>query len=310
MPLHPHIQSALNAGKALPPLEVQPIAEARRQAKARYITSVPSPLIGAVRQISIPGPAGKIPARVYTPEGEGPYPLLLFFHGSGFVLLDLDTHDLICRQLCAGAHCTVVSVDYRLAPEHPFPAAPDDCLAATRWVAAHAAELGGDPTRMALAGDSAGACLVAVTALRIRDEGGPALRGQLLFYPVTDYPAPLTSTQQAFAAGYGLTLACLRWYWSQYLPDAAHAANPWASPLRALSLANLPPTMIMTAEYDVLRDEGDRYFERLREDQVPAQLRRCLSMNHGFLKYVGILDEATKAMTQATTWLRTMLAKA
>ena len=166
MPLHPHIQSALNAGKGLPPLEVQPIAEARLQAKARYITSVPSPPIGAVRQISIPGPAGKIPARVYTPVGRGPFPLLLFFHGSGFVLLDLDTHDLICRQLCAGAHCTAVSVDYRLAPEHPFPAAPDDCLAATRWVAAHAAELGGDPARMALAGDSAGACLVAVTADR------------------------------------------------------------------------------------------------------------------------------------------------
>lgn len=306
MPLHPHIRSALQTAAGLPPLETQPLAQARAQAKARYASVIAAPAIGAARDLSIPGLAGAIGARVYTPEGPGPFPLLVFFHGSGFVLLDLDTHDLICRQLCAGARCVVVSVDYRLAPEHPFPAAPDDCLAATRWAAAHAAELGGDAARIALAGDSAGGCLAAVTALRIRDEGGPPICAQLLFYPVTDYPAPLTSTHREFATGYGLTLSCLEWYWSNYLPDPALADNPLASPLRARSFERVPPALILSAEYDVLRDEGERYCERLQQDGVRAERYRCLGMNHGFLKYAGILDEASAAMRRATAWLQSV----
>ena len=308
MPLHPHIQKALLSGASLPALETQPIALARAQAKARYATVIEAPAIGATKDFAIPGPAGNIGARLYQPARAGPHPLLVFFHGSGFVLLDLDTHDLICRQLCAGAQTTVLSVDYRLAPEHPFPAAPDDCLAATRWAATHAADLGCDGTRLALAGDSAGGCLAAVTAQRIRDAGGPPVCGQLLFYPVTAYPDPLTVSHSAFATGYGLTLSCLRWYWAQYLPDASRAADPLASPLRAPSLGGLPPALILSAEYDVLRDEGEAFAGRLRQAGGRAELLRCSGMNHGFLKYVGTLEEATMYMRQATAWLRSVQA--
>jgi acetyl esterase len=309
VPLHPYIASALRAAENLPALETQSVPAARAQVKARYATSAPPHPVGEVRDITLPGGGHDIRARVYTPQGGGPFPLLVFFHGSGFVLLDLDTHDPICRHLCDGAKCTVVSVDYRLAPEDRFPAAPDDCLAATRWVAANATQLEGDATRIAVAGDSAGGCLAAVTALRVRDEGGPRLAAQLLFYPVTDYPEPLTSTHREFASGYGLTLPVLRWYWSHYLPDPSLAHDWRASPLRAASFAGLPPALVQTAEYDVLRDEGERYVERLREAGVDARLTRCLGMNHGFLKYVGILEEADAAMRDANAWLRARLNK-
>lgn len=309
MALHPYIAKALQAGAHLPPLDAQPIAAARAQVKARYAASEPPRPVGAVRDIMLASGDHEIGARVYTPEGAGPFPMVAFFHGSGFVALDLDTHDGICREICAGAACTVVSVDYRLAPEHRFPAAPDDCLAATRWIAAHASVLGGDATRIAVAGDSAGGCLAAVTALRIRDEGGPRLCGQLLWYPATDYPEPLTSTHQAFAEGYGLTLDVLRWYWGHYLPDPSSANDPRASPLRASSFANLPPALVQTAEFDVLRDEGERYVELLRDAGVDAQLARCSSMNHGFLKYMNVLPEARYAMADANAWLRERFVK-
>jgi acetyl esterase len=304
MPLHPYIAQALKAAEGLPGIDTLPVPAARAQVKARYAKAARPHAVGAVRDILLQGGDHRIAARVYHPPGAGPFPMLVFFHGSGFVVLDLDTHDEICRHLCAGAACTVVSVDYRLAPEDRFPAAPDDCLAATRWVSDHAAEHGGDPARIAVAGDSAGGCLAAVTALRIRDEGGPRLCGQLLVYPVTDYPDPLTATHQAFADGYGLTLAVLRWYWRHYLPDPSYARDPNASPLRAPSLANLPPALLQSAEYDVLRDEGERYAERLRAAGVDAEVERCLSLNHGFLKFMGAVPEADAAMAHACAWLR------
>lgn len=308
MPVHPHIAAALQAGADLPRVETLPIAEARALVKARYPTPASPHPVGAVRDIVLQGGSGDLRARVYTPPGAGPFPLLVFFHGSGFVVLDLDTHDEICRHLCAGAGCVVVSVDYRLAPEARFPAAPDDCLAATRWVAAHAAALDGDARRIAVAGDSAGGCLAAVTALRIRDEGGPRLCAQLLWYPCTDYPDPPTSTHEAFADGYGLTMSVLRWYWGNYLPDPSFASDPRASPLRAKSFAGLPPALVQTAEYDVLRDEGERYVDLLQGAGVGAELTRCLGMNHGFLKYLDILPEADAAMARASAWLRARLA--
>ena len=308
MPLHPYIASALRAAEGLPGVETLPIGEARALVKSRYAKSAQPHPVRAVRDILVAGGDHAIPARIYSPPGTGPFPMLVFFHGSGFVVLDLDTHDEICRHLCAGAMCTVVSVDYRLAPEDRFPAAPDDCLAATRWVAEHAHELEGDATRIAVAGDSAGGCLAAVTAHRIRDEGGPPLCGLLMWYPATDYPEPLTSSHEAFARGYGLTLAVLRWYWSHYLPDPSYADDPRASPLRAASFGGLPPALIQTAEYDVLRDEGERYAEQLQHAGVEARVNRCLGMNHGFLKYLGMIAEADAAMDDANAWLRARFA--
>ena len=241
---------------------------------------------------------------MYTPEGEGPFPLMVFFHGSGFVVCDLDTHDGLCRNLCAGTNAVVVSVDYRLAPEHKFPAAPDDCLAATRWVAQNASSLRGDAARIMVAGDSAGGNLAAVTALRIRDEGGPALIGQLLIYPVTDYFQPGWPSMTENAEGYGLTRDGMIWFWNHYVRSAGDGVHPHASPLRAATLAGLPPALVVTAQYDPLRDEGEAYAEALREAGVPVESRRWDGVNHGFFFFPGIVDKATSAVDEACDWAR------
>lgn len=307
MPLHPVIQTALAAAEGVPTYDMLPIAEARAQAKKAYPVNPAPVAVGAVRDLTIPGPAGKLAVRLYTPAAPGPHPLLVFFHGSGFVLLDLDTHDDICRRLCSGASCLVASVDYRLAPEHKFPAAPDDCLAAVRWLAANAALIDADAARIAVAGDSAGGCLAAVTALRIRDEGGPALRGQLLFYPVTDYPSTPGNSYTAFGTGYGLTSQGMLWFWDQYLADPSAAAHAHASPLRAQTPAGLPSACVLVAQYDVLHDEGRAYAKFLREGGVPAFERSYAGMNHGFLKYAGAVPEAGAAVRDACDWLKTVM---
>ena len=306
MALHPVIAAALAsaASEDLQPYNAMPIAQARAQARLPYLNDRPPVPVSAVRNVVVPGPGGALAVRIYTPAGEGPHPVMVFFQGSGFVVLDLDSHDELCRRLCRGASCVVASVDYRLAPEYPFPAAPDDCLAATRWVAANAAEFGGDATRLAVCGDSAGACLAAVTALRIRDEGGPALRAQLLFYPVTDHHSAAHASYQSCGTGYGLTLEGMRWFWNQYLPDPDLVNLSHAAPLRAESLAGLPSAYVDIAEYDVLRDEGEAFARRLEQAGVPTVLRRSAGMNHGFLKYAAVIPEAALAIDSACTWLR------
>ncbi len=304
MPLHPVIQTALAAAQGIAPYHQLPIAMARAQAKLGYPPRAQPVSVGVVQDLVIPGPAGGLPVRVYAPVAPGPHPLMVFFHGSGFVLLDLDTHDDLCRRLCVGADCVVVSVDYRLGPEHKFPAAHEDCLAATRWAAEHAASLGADPARVVVAGDSAGACLAAVTALRSRDEGGPALRGQLLFYPVTSYPSPAPASYAAYGTGYGLTTEGMHWFWRQYLPDLSLAGHAHASPLRMGSARGLPAACVLVAEYDVLRDEGEAYARRMSDAGVATLSRRYAGMNHGFLKYAGLLAEADAAVADACAWLR------
>lgn len=304
MPLHPLIQTTLAAAQGVASYHQLSIAMARAQAKLGYPPRQPAVPVGSVRDLVIPGPAGGLPVRVYAPVAPGPHPLVVFFHGSGFVLLDLDTHDDLCRRLCAGADCAVVSVDYRLAPEHKFPAAPNDCLAATRWAAEHAASLGADPSRVVVAGDSAGACLAAVTAIRLRDEGGPALRGQLLFYPVTAYPSPAPASYATCGTGYGLTAAGMHWFWQQYLPDLSQAGHAHVSPLLVDSARGLPAACVLIAQYDVLRDEGAAYAERLREAGITTLSRSYDGMNHGFLKYAGQLPAADAALADACDWLR------
>jgi acetyl esterase len=308
MPLHPRIVAALQAAERFPPYESLPIGEARAQVKRAYPPRIPPIPVRAAEDRVIPGPGGDLPIRIYRPAGDGELsPMLLFFHGSGFVLLDLDTHDDICRRLCRDAGCIVVSVDYRLAPEHKFPAGPDDCLAATHWAVRNAAALGGDPARIAVAGDSAGGCLAAVTAIRLRDAHGPRLRGQLLFYPVTDYPKPPTDSYALFANGYGLTASGMQWFWDHYLNDAREAVDPIASPLRVASFAGLPAACILTAEFDVLRDEGERYAALLQDAGVATTVRRCEHLNHGFLRWADDIDEVAAAIATACAWLRTTL---
>ena len=214
----------------------------------------------------------------------------------------------MCRALCAGAGCVVASVGYRLAPEHTFPAATDDAVAATRWVGEHAAEIGGDPSRIAVAGDSAGGNLSAVTALRIRDEGGPRLGGQLLIYPGLGHPASPTPSYIENAEGYGMTREAASWFYEQYLPGGSQASHPHAVPLYAPDLGGLPPALAITAEYDVLRDEGERYVERLRASGVEARASRYDGVNHRFAEMIGILDQAEQAREEMCAWLRDVLA--
>ncbi|EYB67202.1 alpha/beta hydrolase [Deinococcus phoenicis] len=307
MPLDPKVKATLDQQAALPPLHALPV-EVVRQGIAASLHLMPTSdaPVAQVENRTIPGPAGELPIRVYTPQGQGPFPLVVYFHGGGWTICTLDTHDPICRELCAGAGAVVVSVDYRLAPEHPFPAAPDDCFAATRWVAEHAAELGGEPERIAVAGDSAGGNLAAVVALRARDEGGPALRGQLLIYPSTDLLGE-TASRRENGQGYGLTTEDMHWFRGHYLADEAHAAHPHASPSQAENLSNLPPALVITAEYDPLRDEGEDYARALQAAGVDTRFTRYDGMHHGFFGGVGVYDQTRTALDEANAWLRGVL---
>ena len=307
MPVDPQIKMLLDLRAELPELHTLSVPAARAQFAARDFPGLRKPDVASVTNRDMQGPAGSLGLRVYTPLGDGPFPLMMFFHGSGFVVCSLDTHDGMCRNLCAGTGCVVVSVDYRLAPEARFPAAPDDCLAATRWAVANAAALGADPGRVLVAGDSAGGNLAAVTALRIRDEGGPKLLGQLLIYPVTDHYDPGTPSMTENAEGYGLTRAGMIWFWDHYLPDKSRGADPHASPLRASNLRGLPPALVVTAEYDPLRDEGEYYAAHLHEAGVPTQMKRWDGMNHGFFFWPGVVDKAGAAMDEACGWVRSLM---
>jgi acetyl esterase len=304
MPVDPQIQALLDLRANLPPMHTLPVADARLQMAARDIPGLRKPEVGSVANRDMQGPGGSLALRIYTPKGDGPFPLTVFFHGSGFVLCSLDTHDGMCRNLCAGANCVVVSVDYRLAPEHRFPAATEDCLAATRWAAANAAALNGDGGKIVVAGDSAGGNLAAVTALRVRDEGGPKLIGQMLIYPVTDYYVPGTPSMTENAEGYGLTRDGMIWFWNHYVRTPADGVHPHASPLRASTLAGLPPALVYTAQYDPLRDEGEYYAEALRRAGVPVEMKRWDGVNHGFFFFPGIVDKSTQATDEACSWAR------
>ena len=284
------------------------VADARRAMEVLSSMRGELPPIGAVADRRIPGPAGEIPVRVYTPTGSAPFPLLVFFHGGGWVLGGIETHDGICRELASGAGCVVMSVDYRLAPEHKFPAAADDCYAATQWAAAHAADLGADAKRVAIGGDSAGGNLTAVVAQMARDKDGPPLVFQLLIYPVT-VAAFDTPSYRDNAEGYLLTAGDMRWFWDHYLKNAVDGENPYASPLRAKSLKGLPPALVVTAEFDPLRDEGEQYARRLEEAGVPTRLSRYDGMIHGFFGMSQMIDKAKAAVKEASSNLRLAFAR-
>lgn len=302
MPLDPQFETILRQ-RSIPYPELSP-AEARARIRAAIVDPTRVSLsVAHVEDRAIPGPAGALPVRIYTPEGEPPFPVLVYFHGSGFVVCDLDTHDGLCRAMTKGARCLTVSVDYRLAPEHPFPAAVDDCLAATAWASAHATELGGDLRRVAVGGDSAGGCLAAVVARLAHEQGGPPLIYQLLLYPVADRPGASVSYTEN-AEGYGLTGADMFWFCSQYLPSGEQTDDPRAAPLRAADLSGLPPALVVTAEYDVLRDEGEEYARRLQEAGVPTTLVRYDGMIHGFLEMGATVQRADEALHATTARLR------
>lgn len=238
--------------------------------------------VGQVEDRDIPGPAGDIPVRIYSPEGDGPFPVLAYFHGGGFVLCDLESHDDQCRKMCDAMKVVVVSVDYRLAPEAKFPAAPEDCYAATRWCANNMTLLNGKSDALMVGGDSAGGALAAAVCLMARERGGPDICHQFLIYPVTDCDFS-TQSYQDFSEGYFLSQAMMRWFWGHYLDSEADGANPLASPLRAEDVSGLPAATVITAGYDPLRDEGKAFADKLQAAGVDVSYRCYDDMIHGFV---------------------------
>lgn len=301
MPLDPEIGAILKGLESAPPMESLPVDALR--ASLAYPPLERRTAVGESVDLAISLPGRVLPARLYRPLDVRSRGVTVFFHGGGFVIGNLDTHDHVCRDLCAGSGAAVIAIDYRLAPEHRFPAAVDDSFAAVRWVEQHADELSIDPACMVVAGDSAGGNLAAVTALRIRDEGGPALRAQVLVYPVTDYHTPPTRSYIDNQSGYSLTRAAMIRFWDDYLANGRDAANPHCCPLRAPSLAELPRALVVTAEFDPLRDEGEAYANRLFDAGVRTTLWRHDGLIHGFFRMGLVCAKAHEGLLRTAAWI-------
>ena len=281
---------------------------ADRAARADVMAEMAGPIqeVARVQDRAIPGPKQPIPVRVYWPETGRNLPGLVYYHGGGWVFGTLDSIDRTMRALTNASGCVVISVDYRLAPEHQFPAAMEDADAALRYVAEHAEEFGVDPNRIAAGGDSAGGNLAAVVCLAARDRGGPQVAFQLMVYPVTDYGDNRPSSRE-FAEGYLLTSAMMDYFWAHYLARPQDGQHPHASPLKAKSLAGLPPAMVITAECDPIRDQGEAYAHRLKESGVAVELKRYEGAIHAFFNLAGVIDSGRQAIEDAGAALRKAL---
>ena len=309
MPLHPQAKMILDGMNAMGLSLFTPGMTAddmRRQTDERRVPAVGDPEMAKTEDRTVPGPDGnQIPVRIYWPSAApGPHPVVVFFHGGGWVICNIETHDSLCKQLAAQSGCVFVSVDYRLAPEYKFPAAPEDCYAVTKWVAENAPALGVDASRLAVAGDSAGGNLAAAVPQMARDRGGPAIAFQLLIYPVTDFDASRPSMRDN-AEGYMLTTDAMAWFYDQYLPESDRT-NPYAAPIKG-DLSNLPPAMVITAEYDPLRDEGNDYAAKLIAAGVKTEHQCVPGMIHGFFSMHAALDDAKAAQAAAAKALKSAL---
>jgi acetyl esterase len=309
MPLDPQARFVLDQLAVQGGFDLTALSPAEaRDAFEKMRLPLPVEPVARVENRSIPGPAGAIPVRVYAADGIAtPAPALVYFHGGGWVIGSLETHDPFCRALANRTGAVVVSVDYRLAPEARYPAAAEDCYAVTRWIAEHGAELGIDGTRLAVGGDSAGGNLAAAVGLMARDRKGPALRHQLLIYPVTDADFA-TASYRDNADGYMLTRDVMQWFWNHYVPDAGQRRDAYAAPLRAVDLSGLPPATVQTAEFDPLRDEGEAYAKRLQGAGIATTLTRYDGQIHGFAAMFEIFDAGKRALEESSAALRKALA--
>lgn len=311
MTLHPQSQAYLDlmAAAALAPMwEIGAVA-ARERGQALLANVPPGPQLPSVEDRTVPGPGGNIPVRVFRPSQEAGLPILVWFHGGGWVVGSVDGSDPVCRRLAEQSGAIVISVEYRMAPEDVAPASFDDCLAATAWAAEHGSEIGGDGSRIAVGGDSAGGNLAAAVALHARDHGGPTIGHQLLVYPVTDSTMG-TSSYEARAEGFGLGREAMEWFWDQYVPPggAVSREDPRVSPAHASDLSGLPRAHVITAEYDPLCDEGDAYAARLAAAGVPTEHDRVAGHLHGFFTNPHIFDEGEAMVSEAAAQLRAAFA--
>ncbi|MFL6820417.1 MAG: alpha/beta hydrolase [Bradyrhizobium sp.] len=293
-----------------PPYDTVSPAEARElYLKGRVATNPEPPEMKSVEPLAISAPHGTIAARMYTPKvlrtANGLAPCLVFFHGGGWVIGDLDSHDVVCRKLAQEAQLLVIAVDYRLAPEHKFPAAVDDAIAATRWIADNAKSLGIDPSRLTVGGDSAGGNLATVVAIAARDGKGPAIAGQVLIYPAVEFAMTHPSHREPDTS-FLLTHSVIRWFSNHYLSSADDVADWRASPVRATTLAGLPPAYVLTAGGDPLRDEGEEYAQRLKDAGVPVTYRTFPGQFHGFFTMGKVLQQANVAVTEISGWLKAL----
>ena len=299
MPLDPQCE-ALLAGMAVAgakPFEEMTPAEGRVAALAFKDLGGEPEDVAAVEHRFIPGPTADLPVRIYRPEGEGPLPALLYFHGSGWVVLNIEVCDAASRAMANRTGCVVIAVNYQKAPEHKFPIPFDDCYAATQWAFDNAEELGIDPRRIGVAGDSAGGNLAAAVTLKARDHQGPKIAYQLLIYPALEYGWDKPSAHEN-AEGYSLQRASMEYFWKHYVRSDSDAENPFVSPLRAKDLSGLPPAFVFTASYDPLRDDGKEYADRLSEAGVQVTYRNYEGMIHGFFWMSGVLDQARTVMDE------------
>src|SRR4051794_11335678 len=305
MPLDPQIEAVLNEMRAAgaKPFEALTVSEARVAALAFKELQGEPEQVARVDHRFIPGPPAALPIRVYTPDGDGPFPGIVYLHGSGWVVLNIDVCDTTLHALANSTGSVVVAVNYQKAPEHPFPIPFEDCWATTLWTFEHAAELNVDPGRVALVGDSAGGNLAAAICLRAREEGAPRIAFQGLIYPVTEHGWD-TPSMHANAQGYLLQRETMRWFWNHYIPDKSVAGDWRVSPLLADDHAGLPPAFVATAEFDPLRDDGRAYADKLREAGVPVVYTEYAGMIHGFYWMQGVADGARRLHADLARELR------
>jgi acetyl esterase/lipase len=305
--VQPDVAFVLNVMEAagLPRLETLPVGDARTFMTTLQAQRMPGPSVGEVVDGNLPGADGLLPYRLYRPTTPGPHPVIAYFHGGGWVLGDLDSDDPLCRDLCDRTGAVVVSVNYRHAPEHRFPAAADDAFAAVDWIAAKAVELGGIPGQLVVAGWSAGGNIAAVACQRARDAGGPQITGQLLLNPVTDSDLSRPSYEEN-AEGYALTTAHMEWFWRLYA-DAADRTTPLAAPLRG-DLRGLPPAVVVTADFDPLRDEGIAYAEALAAAGVPVEHVRARGHTHTSLTMVDVVLSGAPVRAELADQVRNLFA--
>lgn len=305
MTLDPDAAGVMDLLRSVPPVDQLTPVEARARTKVSATSVV---AVGTVTDWAVPGPAGEIAVRIYHPsDPSDPRPVVVFLHGGGWVICGLDSHDDLCRSLCARSGCAVVAVDYRLAPEDPFPAAPTDCMAALSWVVERGRAFGLDASRLAVAGDSAGGNLAAALTLMARDGGGPPIAFQALLYPVTDFDRDTPSFRR-WGEGLNLTRSAMRWYDDHYVPTPADRRHPYAAPLQAPDLTRLPAALVITAEHDPLASEGDRYAERLAAAGVPTVSSCYPGMFHGFVSWWRQVARADRALDDVAGMLRWALA--